>query len=144
MHTRASTSKLLEPLEEPARTLNHRLRVPFERRDERLENPREVYPHILDVTHFPFFLNFLEFLEPMANPDDERMWAADRVVALTLGLTITIPATANEFAIKGNHLTLVKGNQFDGRIKTDPHKHIHEFLSVCDMFKYGATEKEAN
>ncbi|GJY40152.1 hypothetical protein Tco_0427422 [Tanacetum coccineum] len=79
----------------------------------------------------------------MANPDDEPMWSADRVVALTPGPTIAIPATANEFAIKGNHLTLVKGNQFDGRIKTDPHKHIHEFLSVCDMFKYGATENEA-
>ncbi|GJV80644.1 hypothetical protein Tco_1516514 [Tanacetum coccineum] len=32
--------------------------------------------------------------------DDEPMCAADRVVALTLGSTITIPKTANEFAIK--------------------------------------------
>ncbi|GJT52248.1 reverse transcriptase domain-containing protein [Tanacetum coccineum] len=32
--------------------------------------------------------------------DDEPMWAADRVVALTPGSTITIPETANEFAIK--------------------------------------------
>ncbi|GJR85620.1 reverse transcriptase domain-containing protein [Tanacetum coccineum] len=47
--------------------------------------------------------------------DDEPMWAADRVVAPTPGSAITIPETANEFAIKGNHLTLVKGNQFDGR-----------------------------
>ncbi|GJX90564.1 hypothetical protein Tco_0343890 [Tanacetum coccineum] len=60
--------------------------------------------------------------------DNEPMWAADRVVALTLGLTITIPETANEIAIKGNHLTLVKGNQFDGRIKTNPHKHITNVL----------------
>ncbi|GKA23679.1 reverse transcriptase domain-containing protein [Tanacetum coccineum] len=75
--------------------------------------------------------------------DDEPMWAADRVVALTLGSAITIPETANEFAIKGNHLTLVKGNQFDGRTKTDPHKHIHEFLRICDMFKYRDTENEA-
>ncbi|GJR86202.1 hypothetical protein Tco_0210213 [Tanacetum coccineum] len=67
--------------------------------------------------------------------DDEPIWAADRVVALTPGSAITILETANEFAIKGNHLTLVKGNQFDGRTKTDPHKHIHEFLRICDMFK---------
>ncbi|GJZ22477.1 reverse transcriptase domain-containing protein [Tanacetum coccineum] len=33
--------------------------------------------------------------------DDEPMWAADRVVALTPGFVITLPATANEFAIKG-------------------------------------------
>ncbi|GJV37008.1 hypothetical protein Tco_1409485 [Tanacetum coccineum] len=32
--------------------------------------------------------------------DDEPMWAANRVVALTLGSVITIPETANEFAIK--------------------------------------------
>ncbi|GJY19774.1 reverse transcriptase domain-containing protein [Tanacetum coccineum] len=32
--------------------------------------------------------------------DDEPMWAADHVVALTPGSTITIPETANEFAIK--------------------------------------------
>ncbi|GJX33764.1 reverse transcriptase domain-containing protein [Tanacetum coccineum] len=74
--------------------------------------------------------------------DDEPMWAADRVVAPTPGSAITIPETANEFAIKGNHLTLVKGNQFDGRTKTDPHKHIHEFLRICDMFKYRDTENE--
>nr|GEU91416.1 reverse transcriptase domain-containing protein [Tanacetum cinerariifolium] len=50
--------------------------------------------------------------------DDEPMWAADHVVNPTPGSTITIPETANEFAIKGNHLTLVKGNQFDGiRVK---------------------------
>nr|GEV12330.1 reverse transcriptase domain-containing protein [Tanacetum cinerariifolium] len=32
--------------------------------------------------------------------DDELMWAGDRVVASTLGSAITIPETANEFAIK--------------------------------------------
>ncbi|GJU15405.1 hypothetical protein Tco_1143371 [Tanacetum coccineum] len=74
--------------------------------------------------------------------DDESMWVADRVVAPTPGFAIIIPEIANEFAIKGNHLTLIKGNQFDGRIKTDPHKHIHELLEICDMFKYRDTENE--
>ncbi|GJU99181.1 hypothetical protein Tco_1328452 [Tanacetum coccineum] len=75
--------------------------------------------------------------------DYEPIWAADLVVTLTPGSAITIHETANEFAIKGNHLTLVKGNQFDGRIKTGLHKHIHEFLGICDMFKYRDTENEA-
>ncbi|GJU15056.1 hypothetical protein Tco_1143022 [Tanacetum coccineum] len=75
--------------------------------------------------------------------DDEPMWVADRVVALIPLPAITIPETANKIAIKGNHLTLVKGKQFDGRMKTDPHKHIYKFLGVCDMFKYGETENEA-
>ncbi|GJX50363.1 hypothetical protein Tco_0277208 [Tanacetum coccineum] len=74
--------------------------------------------------------------------DDEPMWAANRVVSPTPSPTITIPKTTNEFAIKGNHLTLVKGNQFDDRNKTNPHKHVHEFLGICDMFKYGDIEKE--
>ncbi|GJS75091.1 hypothetical protein Tco_0724972 [Tanacetum coccineum] len=42
-----------------------------------------------------------------------------------------------------NQLTLIKGNQFDGRTKTDPHKHIHKFLGICDMFKYRDTKNEA-
>ncbi|GJU54592.1 reverse transcriptase domain-containing protein [Tanacetum coccineum] len=71
------------------------------------------------------------------------MWAADRVVAPNPGYAIIILETANEFAIKGNHLTLVKGIQFDGIIKIDPHKHIHKFLGICDMFKYRDTENEA-
>ncbi|GJU37439.1 reverse transcriptase domain-containing protein [Tanacetum coccineum] len=75
--------------------------------------------------------------------DDEPMWAADRVVAPTPGSTITIPKTTNEFVIKGNHLTLVKGNQFDSRTKTDPHKYIHKFLGICDMFKCRDTKNEA-
>ncbi|GJW13440.1 hypothetical protein Tco_0017573 [Tanacetum coccineum] len=74
--------------------------------------------------------------------DDEPIWAADRVVAPTPGSAITIPETGNEFAIKGKHLTLIKGNQFDGRTKTDPHKYIHVFLGIYDMFKYRDTEIE--
>nr|GEU74399.1 reverse transcriptase domain-containing protein [Tanacetum cinerariifolium] len=74
--------------------------------------------------------------------DDEPMWATDRVVALTPGSAFTISKTAKEFAIKGNHLTLLKGNQFDGRIKTDPHKHIHKFLKICEMFKYRDIKNE--
>ncbi|GKA07577.1 reverse transcriptase domain-containing protein [Tanacetum coccineum] len=144
MHTRASNSELVEPLLEPERTLNRRRRrrnrrVPFDQRNNPPKNPRIVYPPILDINHFRHFLVTLENLYPM---DDEPMWAADHVVAPTPGSAITIPETANEFAIKGNHLTLVKGNQFDGRTKTDPHKHIQEFLGICDMFKYRDTENE--
>nr|GEV46529.1 reverse transcriptase domain-containing protein [Tanacetum cinerariifolium] len=53
----------------------------------------------------------------MANPDDEPIWAAYRVVAPTPGPTIIMPATANEFAIKGNHLTLFKGTNLMVELK---------------------------
>ncbi|GJR45957.1 hypothetical protein Tco_1314060 [Tanacetum coccineum] len=145
IHTRASNSELVEPLPERERTLNRRLRlrnrrVPFNQRNNPPQNLRVFYPPILDINHFRYFLMILENLNPM---DDEPMWAAYHVVAPTLGSAITIPETTNEFSINGNHLTLVKGNQFDGRTKTDPHKHIHECLGICDMFKYKDTENEA-
>ncbi|GJX45951.1 hypothetical protein Tco_0262627 [Tanacetum coccineum] len=115
MHTRASNLELVEPLPEPECTLNRRLR----RRNRRV----------------PY--------DQRNNPPQHPRIAADRVVAPTLGSAITIPETANVFAIKVNHLTLVKRNQFDGRTKTNPHKHIHEFLGIYDMFKYKDTENEA-
>ncbi|GKC42522.1 hypothetical protein Tco_1060244 [Tanacetum coccineum] len=145
MHTRASNFELVEPLPEPERTLNRRLRrrnrrVPYDQRNNPPQHPRIVYPSILDINYFRHFLDILQNYDPM---DDEPMWAADRVVASTPGSAITIPETANEFAINGNHLILVNGNQFDGRTKTDPHKQIYEFLGICDMFKYRDTKNEA-
>ncbi|GJX84142.1 reverse transcriptase domain-containing protein [Tanacetum coccineum] len=71
--------------------------------------------------------------------DGEPMWAADRVVASTLSSAITIPETANEFAIKGNHLTLVRGNQFDGRTKTDPHRDTKNEAVRLMMFPLSLT-----
>ncbi|GJU12633.1 reverse transcriptase domain-containing protein [Tanacetum coccineum] len=144
MHTRGSNSKLVEPLSEHERTLNQRLRrrnrrVPYDQRNNPPQHPRIIYPPILNINYFRHFLDILQNYDPM---DDEPMWADDRVVALTPGSAITIPETANEFAIKGNHLTLVKGNQFNGRTKTDPRKHIHEFLRIYDMFKYRDTKNE--
>ncbi|GJT82190.1 hypothetical protein Tco_1056532 [Tanacetum coccineum] len=145
MHTHASNSELVEPLLEPERTLNRRLRqrnrrVPFKRRDEPPEQPRIVYPPIFDINYFRHFFYILENYNPI---DDEPMWAADCVVAPNLISAITILETTNKFAIKDNHLTLVKGNQFDSRIKNDPHKNIYEFLEICDMFKYKDTKNEA-
>nr|GEV88850.1 hypothetical protein [Tanacetum cinerariifolium] len=144
MHTHASNSELVEPLPEPERTLNRRLRrrnrtVSFDQINNPPQHPRVVYQPTFDMNYFCHFLVTLQNLYPM---DDEPMWAADRVVASTFGFAITIPETANEFSIKGNHLTLIKENQFDGRTKIDPHKHIHEFLRICDMFKYIYTKNE--
>ncbi|GJV28692.1 reverse transcriptase domain-containing protein [Tanacetum coccineum] len=108
MHTRASNSELVEPLSEPERTLNRRLRrrnrrVPFERRDERLKQQRVIYLPILDINYFSHFINIVKNYNPI---DDEPMWAADRVVAPTPSFAITIPETANEFAIKDTFMDL--------------------------------------
>ncbi|GJV56586.1 reverse transcriptase domain-containing protein [Tanacetum coccineum] len=110
MHTRTSNSKLIEPLPEPERTLNRRLRqqnrkVPFERRHELPQHPRIVYVPILDINYFRHFVELLNNYDTM---DDELMWAADRVVSPTTGFAITLPATANEFAIKDTENEVVR------------------------------------
>ncbi|GKA74543.1 reverse transcriptase domain-containing protein [Tanacetum coccineum] len=102
MHTRASNYELVEPLPEPERTLNRRLRrqnrrVPYDQRNNPPQHPRIVYPPILNINHFRHFLDILRNYDPI---DDEPMRATDRVVAPTPGSAITIPETANEFAIK--------------------------------------------
>ncbi|GJR51339.1 reverse transcriptase domain-containing protein [Tanacetum coccineum] len=102
MHTRASNSEIVEPLPEPERTLNRRLRrrnrrVPFDQRNNPPQHPRFVYPPILDINYFCHFLITLQNLYPM---DDKPMWAADRVVAPTPGSAITIPETKTNLPLK--------------------------------------------
>ncbi|GJS64351.1 reverse transcriptase domain-containing protein [Tanacetum coccineum] len=103
MHTRDSNSELVKPLLEPERTLNRRLhrrniRVPFDQRNNPPQHLRIFYPLILNINYFRHFLDILQNYDPM---DDEPMWAADCVVTSTPSSAITIPETANEFAIKG-------------------------------------------
>ncbi|GJT07596.1 hypothetical protein Tco_0842058 [Tanacetum coccineum] len=75
-----------------------------------------------------------------ALPEHPRI-ATDRVVASTPGSAITIPEIANELLIK-EPFDSRQGNPFDGK-QTDSHKHIHEFLEICDMFKYRDTKNKA-
>ncbi|GJX61790.1 hypothetical protein Tco_0294690 [Tanacetum coccineum] len=72
-------------------------RVPFDQRNNPPQHPRIVYPPILDINYFCHFFDILQNYDPM---DDEPMWAADHVVALTPGFAITILETANKFSIK--------------------------------------------
>nr|GEY01050.1 reverse transcriptase domain-containing protein [Tanacetum cinerariifolium] len=141
MHTHASNSKLVEPLSKPKRTLNLRLRrrnrrVPSERRDERPERPKVIYPPVLDITYFHHFLKLLKNQNPM---DDEPMWTDDCVVAPTPGPIITIPETANEFAIKGN--------QFDG-FSTESLDQIHDklqkLISQLEILGVSLSQKDIN
>nr|GEV91373.1 reverse transcriptase domain-containing protein [Tanacetum cinerariifolium] len=92
MHTRASNSELVEPLPVPEHTLNQRLRRPnrkvlLDQRNNPPQHPRIVYLPILNVNYFHHFLDILQNYNPM---DDEPMWVADHVVALTLSNIIKI------------------------------------------------------
>ncbi|GJR92664.1 reverse transcriptase domain-containing protein [Tanacetum coccineum] len=129
MHTRASNSELVEPLPEPKHIVNRRLRrrnrrVPFDQRNNPPQHPRVVYPLILDINYFCHFLITLQNLYPM---DDEPMWAADHVVALTNGSAITIPETANKFAIK----EIRAFSQHENESLTDAWLRMKEMLRNC-------------
>ncbi|GJT53077.1 reverse transcriptase domain-containing protein, partial [Tanacetum coccineum] len=126
MHTHASNSELVEPLPEPERTLNRRLRrrnrrVSFEQRNNPPQHPRIVYPLILNINYFRHFLDIIQNYDPT---NDEPMWAADRVVAPTPGSAITIPETANEFAIKAF-------SQHENESLTDAWHRMKEMLRNC-------------
>ncbi|GJS71876.1 hypothetical protein Tco_0704717 [Tanacetum coccineum] len=123
MNTRASNSELVEPLPEPERSLNRRLcrqnrRIPFEQRNNPPQHPRIGYPLILNIIYFPHFLDILRNYDPM---DDEPMWSAYCVVALTPSSAITIPETANEFVIK----EYVSGKSYDP--PDNPNDHQNNF-----------------
>ncbi|GKB62992.1 hypothetical protein Tco_0919178 [Tanacetum coccineum] len=137
MHTYASISELVEPLPEPERTPNRRLRrrnrrVPFEQRNEPPAQPKVVYALILDINYFHHFLDILENYNPM---NDEPMWAADHVVTLTPGSAITIPETSKEFAIKALFNRLLKEiqafSQHENKTLTEAWLRMKEMLRNC-------------
>ncbi|GJT60997.1 hypothetical protein Tco_1004530 [Tanacetum coccineum] len=137
MHTRSFNSELVEPLPEPERSLNRRLRrrnrrVPFEQRNEPPAQPKVIYAPILDINYFRHFLDILENYNPI---DDEPMWAADRVVAPTPGFAITIPKTANEFDIKALFDQLLEEirafSQHENETITEAWLRIKEMLINC-------------
>nr|GFA26914.1 reverse transcriptase domain-containing protein [Tanacetum cinerariifolium] len=37
---------------------------------------------------------------------------------------------------------MIRENKFDGYLRVDPHDHIHEFLAICNMLRYGKTQSE--
>ncbi|GJY41862.1 hypothetical protein Tco_0429132 [Tanacetum coccineum] len=149
MHTCTSNFELVEPLPEPECTLNRNLRrqnrrVPFEQRNNPPQHPRIVYPLILNINYFRHFLDILQNYDPM---DDEPMWVADRVVALTPGSAITILETANDFAIKDTENEVVRlmmfplsftGKQKHGWTNStkelSKHEMNFELLSLADSF----------
>ena len=128
MTTRSTNEELHSPLSNPE-SLFRKKRTPFVY--NWFDNLSEVHP-IVDL--------FQEIPFPMA--DDRPMWT-NRVVAPTPTAAIVPVNLGENFTIKGHHLSMIKDNQFDGRVRSDPHKHIADFLEICDMFRYTGTEADA-
>nr|GEX36840.1 hypothetical protein [Tanacetum cinerariifolium] len=84
---------------------------------------------------------FLDLPFPMA--DDQPVWANNRAVAPTPAAAIVAVDLGDNFNVKGHHLSMIKDRQFDGRARADPHKHIIEFIKICDMFQYANTNADS-
>ncbi|GJT72478.1 reverse transcriptase domain-containing protein [Tanacetum coccineum] len=87
-----------------------------------------------------------EDVEPkqiILDPDDQPMWESAKIVAPTPNSAIVRPNVDDNFVINSTHLNMIRENKFDGQLRADLHDHIREFLTICDMFKYGETQSEA-
>lgn len=76
------------------------------------------------------------------DPDDQPMWSSTRTVAPTPSSAIIQYPFPNNFHIKGTHMQMIRENQFDGRIRSDPHRHIANFLEINNLFHYGENQEE--
>ncbi|GJW85021.1 reverse transcriptase domain-containing protein, partial [Tanacetum coccineum] len=77
------------------------------------------------------------------DPDDQPMWSSTRTVAPTPSSAIVQFPISNNFRIKGTHMQMIRDNQFDGRIRSDPHRHVADFLEISNLFQYGENQEEA-
>nr|GEV06493.1 reverse transcriptase domain-containing protein [Tanacetum cinerariifolium] len=133
MNTRSSrqepTSLYLEPEHFIHRTKKKpKKRNPFIPVEDRV--PRFKYPPFENLYEAEVVYNpFLDLPFPLA--DDQPMWGNNRVVAPTLGAAIIALELGDNFNVKGNHHSMIKDHQFDGRAQADPHKHIAEFIEIC-------------
>ncbi|GJU70764.1 hypothetical protein Tco_1262169 [Tanacetum coccineum] len=77
------------------------------------------------------------------DPDDQPMWSSTRTVAPKPSSAIVQFPISNNFCIKGTHMQMIQDNQFDGRIRSDPYRHVADFLEISNLFQYGENQEEA-
>ncbi|GJV50862.1 reverse transcriptase domain-containing protein [Tanacetum coccineum] len=77
------------------------------------------------------------------NPNDQSMWSSTRTVAPTPSSAIIQRPISTNFRIMGTHMQMIQDNQFDGRIRSDPHRHIAYFLEISSLFQDGENQEEA-
>nr|GEY90763.1 reverse transcriptase domain-containing protein [Tanacetum cinerariifolium] len=76
------------------------------------------------------------------DPDDQPMWSSTRTIAPTPRSAIIQCPISTNFRVKGTYMQMIWDNQFDGRIRSDPHRHIDDFLEISSLFQYGGNQEE--
>nr|GEV66730.1 reverse transcriptase domain-containing protein [Tanacetum cinerariifolium] len=71
------------------------------------------------------------------------MWSSTRTIAPTPSSTIIQRPISTNFRVKGTYMQMIRDNQFDGRIRSDPHRDVDDFLEISSLYQYGGNQKEA-
>ncbi|GKB84926.1 reverse transcriptase domain-containing protein [Tanacetum coccineum] len=138
MQTRSAGQDPTTPYSEPEHFIHQTLRKkkkrnPFIPIEDRV--PKAKYPPFKNLFEAEVIYNpFLDLPFPMA--DDQAIWGNNQVIAPTPKAAIIAVDLRDNFTVKGHHLSMIKDQQFVGRSRTNPHKHIAEFVEVCGMFHY--------
>ncbi|GJR28242.1 hypothetical protein Tco_1104474 [Tanacetum coccineum] len=77
------------------------------------------------------------------DPDDQPTWSSTRTIAPTPSFSIIQRPISNNFRIKGTHMQMIWEIQFDGQIRSDPHRHIADFLEISNLVQYGENQEES-
>ena len=127
--TRASSSEIVEPFSEPEREF-HRRRIEGQQgQGEEIPPNQEGDPSNSDS-------EVEEIHYDMADPNDLPMWETRLTAPAGPPPAIRVPPiTADNFEIKGQFLSMLRENQFDGRLVSDPITHVENFLDTCELFK---------
>nr|GEZ95817.1 reverse transcriptase domain-containing protein [Tanacetum cinerariifolium] len=75
------------------------------------------------------------------DPDDQPMWSSTRTIAPTPSSAIIQLPISTNFCVKGTYMQMIRDSQFDGRIPSNPHRHIDDFLEISSLFQYGGNQK---
>nr|GEU76866.1 reverse transcriptase domain-containing protein [Tanacetum cinerariifolium] len=70
------------------------------------------------------------------------MWSSARNVTPTPSSAIVQIPILNNFHIKGTYMQMIRNNQFDRRIRADPHRHIADVFEISNLFQYGENQEE--
>ncbi|GJV96918.1 hypothetical protein Tco_1548495 [Tanacetum coccineum] len=77
------------------------------------------------------------------DPDDQRIRSSTRTVAPTPSFAIIQLPISKNFFIKCTHMQMIRDNHFDGRIRSDPHRHVADFHEISNLFQYDENQEEA-
>ncbi|GJR29647.1 RNA-directed DNA polymerase, eukaryota, reverse transcriptase zinc-binding domain protein [Tanacetum coccineum] len=107
-----------------------------------------IYPISSDDFHYRHVRNESQNLPDsppitVIDPDDQPMWSSTRTVAPTPSFAIIQLHLPNNFPIKGTHKQMIQDNQFDGRIQSNSHRHVADFLKISNLFQYGENQEGA-